>query len=126
MVNPSNLDQNLSRSLPRLQILVHPSDILQRISVVDLDVELSIEDELEELLGVGGKFFACGNVVEEGRSEKSEVLGRQSTVIMQQMRDQKAMTASSVFKGKTSRLTRWRTEVPPLMRYRTRRANPSS
>lgn len=87
MVNPSNLNQNLSRSLPRLQILVHPPDILQRISVVDLDVELSIEDELEELFGVGGKFFSRRDIVEEGRSEESEVLGRQSTVMMQQMRD---------------------------------------
>jgi hypothetical protein len=76
MVNPSNLDQNLSRSLPRLQILVHPPDVLQRINVVNLDVKLSIEDELEELLGVGGKFFASGDIVEEGRSEKSKILGR--------------------------------------------------
>lgn len=54
---------------------------------MDLDVELSIEDELEELFGVGGKFFSRRDIVEEGRSEESEVLGRQSTVMMQQMRD---------------------------------------
>jgi hypothetical protein len=126
MVNSSNLDQNLSRSLPRLQILVHPPDVLQRISIVNLDVELSIEDELEELLGVGGKFFACGDIVEEGRSEKSEVFGGQSTLSMQRTRGQKAMIASSRSKSKSTRLTRWRTEVPPPKRYRTRRANLSS
>lgn len=72
----SDLDQDLPTGLPRLQILVHPPDILQLVSVVDLDVELAIDDELEQFFGVSGEFFSGDDIVEQGRTEETDVLGR--------------------------------------------------
>jgi len=57
-----------------------PPDILERVSVVDLDIELAVEDQLEKLFGVRGELFPSDDVVEQSRTQKTDVLGGEPTV----------------------------------------------
>ena len=63
-----------------------PPDILERVSVVDLDIELAVEDQLEKLFGVRGELFPSDDVVEQSRTQETDVLGREPTVIRESCR----------------------------------------
>jgi len=76
LVSPSSeLDQELPSRLPSFQILMHPLDVLQGVNVVNPHVELAIGNEFEKLLGVRCKLFSGHDVVKEGGTKKSDVLG---------------------------------------------------
>lgn len=51
-----NLQQQLSRSLPPLQIFMRLPHILERVDLMNLDVKLAIEDGFVEFAEVVGEF----------------------------------------------------------------------
>lgn len=60
--------------------LVTLGDILQRVNLVNLDLELTRLKQVEELIGVILKFLASLDVAEEGGTSNLHTLGREFTV----------------------------------------------
>src|SRR5262249_1965850 len=71
---PSKLGPQHRRAggLPTLQVTMGAGDFLQRIALVDLDLELAPGDQSEQLLGSGEEIFSLGDVRAQGRAGDEE------------------------------------------------------
>jgi hypothetical protein len=78
---PLDFKQQLSGSLPSLQIFVCLLDILQLVNLVNLNVQFTLLNPVEQFLGVGGELFPGYDVVEKSGSHQAKVLSGKSTVI---------------------------------------------
>lgn len=74
------LQQQFASRLPPLNILSRALDILQRVDVMDPDVQPVLLDESPQLLGVLLELVAGGDVVVQRGAQQLDVLGRQATV----------------------------------------------
>ena len=73
----SKPQQQLPRRLPPLQVLVRLPRLLQRIRLMDLNIQLPILDEIEQHMGIELEFLSGYDVVVESGAGDVCALGRQ-------------------------------------------------
>jgi hypothetical protein len=78
--NTLRLQQQLSRSLPPLDILRRALDLFQRIDVVNLNIQPILLNETPQLLRILQKLLARSNVVKQRSTQQLHILRRQTPV----------------------------------------------
>jgi hypothetical protein len=78
--NTLRLQQQLSRSLPPLNILRRALDLFQRVDVVNLNIQPVLLNEPPKLLRILQELLARGDVVKQRSAQQLDILRRQTPV----------------------------------------------
>src|SRR5215472_7277298 len=81
-VRPLNRKYRRAGGLARRQVGVRFGRVLQRIGLIDLDLDDALDDDIEQFLGAGDQVFALGGIgIERRPGDVKRALLRQQTEI---------------------------------------------
>lgn len=78
------LQQQLSGCSSPFKVFLRPRGVFQWIDIMNLDVQFSLLNKSQQLLGIRFEFLSCSKVSEECRSEQLNVLRRKTATPIRQ------------------------------------------